>query len=47
MIIVGILRVIKKSESEIFQGGSGGPPVDTVEVKSILRLRLRRRSRKG
>ncbi len=40
-IIVGILRVIEKSESEIFQGGSS-----VVEVKGILRLRLRSRSRK-
>ena len=41
MIIVGILRVIEKSKSEIFQGGSS-----VVEVKGILRLRLRSRSRK-
>ena len=41
IIIVGILRVIEKSESEVFQGGS-----NAVEVRGILRLRLRSRTRK-
>ena len=40
-IIVGILRVVEKSESEVFQGGSSA-----LLERGILRLRLRSRSRK-